>query len=322
MKGKEKNNLAAATRHLIMIAVVSAAGVLLPGVPGTASGTVVVDRVVAVVNNDIITMSDLQRELARSKDITDEKLLLEEMIDRKLQMAAAKRDGMDVTDQELGEAVQSIMKRNNLDETQFAQALAKEGLTPEQYRTDLREQMTLSRIFNKHVRSGVAIDEAEIRAYYEKNPAQFSLPEEIRVRHLVVQLDGKASPDKIAAAQKKADDLMARLRNGEDFIRLIRESSDGPTAAQEGDLGFLQRGHAIPEIEEASRSLKPGEYAGPLRTGDGFQIIRLEEVRTPMRSYEKVKDEITKTLYEQKMENTYRAWLQTLRSDSHIENRL
>jgi peptidyl-prolyl cis-trans isomerase SurA len=302
---------------LAVLAVTAAAGPV-----GTANASVVVDRVVAVVNDDIITLSDLQRELAREKNVTDERLLLEAMIDRKLQLAAAKRDGMDVSDRELSDALADIMKRNNMDQKSFEQALAKEGLTYEQYRTELREQMTLSRLFNKHVRSGIAVDEAEVRTYYEKNLHQFTLPEEVRVRHLVVSMPAGATDEQVEATRQKAEALMARLRNGEDFIKLIRERSDSPSANQDGDLGFLQRGVALPEIDAATKDLKPGEYAGPVRTADGFQILRVEEVRTPVRPYEKVKDEITKLLYDQKMDNTYREWLQTLRSDSHIENRL
>ena len=309
-------------RRAIKMTATVLTAILAAGASGAASASVVVDRVVAVVNNDIITMSDLQRELAKGSEIRDEQLLLEEMIDRKLQMAAAKQDGMDMSERELDEAIAEIMKRNNLDRAKLEQALAREGLTLEQYRSDLREQITLSRLFNKHIRSGVAIDEDEVRAYYDRNTPQFALPEEVRVRHLVLTVPAGAAPKAAAEAREKAEGLLDRLRGGEDFIKLIRENSDGPTVAQDGDLGFLQRGQAIPEIEEAAKDLRPGEYAGPVRTAEGFQVIRVEAVRTPVRPYEKVKDEITKMLYEQKMENTYRAWLQTLRSDSHIENRL
>ncbi len=115
---------------------------------------------------------------------------------------------------------------------------------------------------------------------------------------------------------------MQRAKEGEDFIRLVREVSQGATATQDGDLGFMRREHALPEIEEAARALKPGDSSSPFLCAGGYNIIRLEEVRTPVRAFEKVKDEIMKTLYEQKVENTYRSWLQTLRGDSHIENRL
>jgi peptidyl-prolyl cis-trans isomerase SurA len=287
-----------------------------------ASAPVIVDRVVAVVNDEIITMSDLQREMQKRKDITDQKLMLEDMIDRKLQMDAAKRNGMAITDKELDEAVTDIMARNKMDAKQFEVALARENLTPEQYRTEFREQMTMSRLFNKFVRSGVSVDNTEIRTYYDKNAKLYSLPEEVKVRHLVVPVKEQASSAEVTAAREQAESLMARIRTGEDFTRLIREYSGSPTAAQDGDLGFLPRGTAIPEIEAATKDLKPGEYAGPVRVGDGFHILRVEEVRTPVMPFEKVKDEIQKLLFEQKMENTYRTFLQTLRSDAHIENRL
>jgi peptidyl-prolyl cis-trans isomerase SurA len=294
------------------------------GFPFSASGSVVVDRVVAVVNNEIITLSDLQREESSKKiDVKkDERLLLEDMIDRKLQMAAAKRAGMDVTDKELADAVADIMKKNSLNSGQFEAALAKEGLTLEQYKAELREQMTLSRMFNKFVRSSLAVDEAESRAYYERNTKSYSLPEEVRVRQIFFRVPEKATPSEKALIKEKAMVALTRAKKGENFVSLTKELSDSETAATGGDLGFMQRDQAIPEIEEASRTLKPGEIAGPIDCAGGFHIIRLEEVRTPVKPFEKVKNEITKMLYEQKTENTYRTWLQTLRSYSHIENRL
>ena len=290
----------------------------------TASGSVVVDRVVAVVNGEVITMSDLQREeaLKKTDGKLDERLLLEDMIDRKLEMAAAKRAGMDVTDKELADAIEDIMKRNSMDGKQFEAALAKEGLTLEQYKIELREQMTLSRVFNKYVRSGLAVDEAEVRAYYEKNKKSYSMPEEIRVRQIFFKLPENATPDQTEAVKAKAREALERAKKGEDFIRLVEELSESENADQGGDLGFMQRDQVIPEIEEATRTLKPGELAGPLQCAGGFHVIRLEEIRVQVKPFEKVKDEIAKMLYDEKSENTYRTWLQTLRSDSLIENRL
>jgi len=308
-----------------LLAVITMIGILFTNtMQGSASGSVVVDRVVAVVNDEIITMSDLQREEALRKHEAgrNDRLILEDMIDRKLQMAAAKRTGMDVTDKELDEAVADIIKRNKMDMLQFTMALSKEGLTLEQYRAELREQITLSRLFNKYVRSGVNVDEAEARAFYQNNPKTYSLPEEIRVRQIFLSLPDKAAPEQAAAVREKAQSVYARAQKGEDFIRLVREVSQGATASQDGDLGFMQRGDALPEIEEAARPLKPGDSSSPFLCAGGYNIIKLEEVRTQVRPFEKVKDEIMKTLYEQKVENTYRSWLQALRGESHIENRL
>ncbi len=143
--------------------------IMLSGRGLAADAPVVLDRVVAVVNGEVITMSDLQRELSKRTDIKDERVMLDDMIDRKLQMAEAKKTGLDVTDKELSDAVNDIMKRNKMDQKEFEAALAKEGLTLEQYRTEFREQMTISRLFNKYVRTGLTVDDAEARAYYDKN---------------------------------------------------------------------------------------------------------------------------------------------------------
>lgn len=295
---------------------------VLPAAAATSSGPVVVDRVVAVVNGEIITMSDLQREGQKRSEIADQRIILEGMIDRKLQMTAAKRNGMEVTDRELNEALADIMKRNNMEPKQFEQALVREGLTLEQYRTEFREQMTMSRLFNKFISTGLSVDEKEVREHYDLNAKQYTLPEEIRVRLLAVTVPEKASAAQRAEAREKAEALMAEIKKGGDFVRLIREHSGGPTAPLGGDLGFMPRGDTIPEIEAAAKDLQPGQYAGPLKAEDGYYLIRLEEIRTPVKPFEKVKDEIQKMLYEQKMENNYRAFLQSLRSEAHIENRL
>jgi len=151
-------------KYILLSSSITVFALLAFSLQGTASGSVVVDRVVAVVNDEVITLSDLQREEAINKNNTgkkDDRLILEDMIDRKLQMAAAKRVGMDVTDKELADAITDIMKRNNMDSKQMETALAKEGMTLDQYKVELKEQITLSRMFNKYVRAGIAVDEAE-----------------------------------------------------------------------------------------------------------------------------------------------------------------
>lgn len=308
------------SRRTLVCAVCIA--ILLLGVILPASASVVVDRVIAVVNDEIITMSDLQREAAKNGDKIEEHLLLEEMINRKLQIAAAKRAGMDVTEKELDDAIADIMKKNSMDGKQFNAALAREGLTLEQYRSELKDQMTISRVFNKFVRSGLTVDEKEVRDYYERNLQAFQLPEEIRVRQIFLKVPENTSPSQISAIEEKANSAYERARKGEGFVKLVREYSDASTASQEGDLGFMQRGQALPEIDRAADSLKPGGIAGPIRSSLGFHIIRLEEVRTRVKPFDKARDEIMNTLYNQKLENSYRNWLQTLRNDSHIENRL
>jgi peptidyl-prolyl cis-trans isomerase SurA len=310
-------------KKIILLSTAALVMLLSFNLQNLAYGAVIVDRVVAVVNNEIITLSDLQREEALRKDQTkiDERQLLADMIDRKLQLDAAKRAGMDVTDKELADAITDIMKRNSMDTKRFEEALAKEGLTLDQYRTELREQMTLSRMVGKFVRAGIAVDEAEVRAYYERNLKSYTLPEEVRLRQIYFPLPDNATPNQIADMKAQAQKVFERVKKGGDFLRLVREHSEGNTSP-DGDLGFMERENLQPEIEEAARGLKPGEIAGPILCNGGFHIIRLEDVRTPVKPFEKVKDQIMNTLYQQKMENTYRTWLQSLRSDANIENHL
>ena len=217
-------------KNIVLSSVILLIVLLVSSLQGVASGSVVVDRVVAVVNGEIITLSDLQREEAlnkKSERKLDERNILEDMIDRKLQIGAAKRAGMDVTEKELADAITDISKRNNMDAKQFEAALAKEGLTLDQYKIDLREQMTLSRMFNKYVRSTIAVDEAEARAFYHKNIKNYTLPEEIHVRQIFLPLQENAKPDKIATIEKKAQEVYLRAKQGEDFIHLVERCRRG-----------------------------------------------------------------------------------------------
>lgn len=292
---------------------------------GTADGSVVIDRVVAVVNEEIITMSDLEREVreARQKDAAvNNSMMLEELINRKLQLSAAKRAGLDATDKEVAGAVEDIKRKNSWNAKQFEAALAGEGLTLEQYRGELKENIAISRVRDKYVRAGLSLEEAEVRRYYELNSGNYALPQEIRVRQIFIRVPENAPAADIKAIEEKANLAAARARSGENFVALVKELSEGPSARLEGDLGYIRRDHALPEIDKATRTLQPGGIAGPLRTNSGFHIIRLEDVRTPVKPLDQVRDEISNSLYMQKMENNYRVWLQTLRSESHVENRL
>jgi len=310
-------------KSFLLIAAAIFGPLFCPGVPYAAGGPIVVDRIVAVVNDEIITLSDLQREASKKNaGMQDEHLLLEDLIDKKLQLSAAKRAGITVSDLELRDAVDDIMKRNSMDRKQFDAELSGDGLTFDQYQAELREQITLSRAFNKYVRAGLVLDDAELRAYYEHNQKAYAQPEEIRVRQIFIKLPDDAAPGQAAAVKVRARSAFERARAGEDFIKLVREFSEGGNAVADGDLGYMRRDHAQPVIEQATQTLKPGEIAGPLLSAGGYHIIRLEEIRTPVAPFAKVKDGIQAALYQQKLENAYRTWLQALRGDTHIENRL
>ena len=243
------------------------------------------------------------------------------MIDRKLQMAAAKREGMDVTDKELAEAIADIMKRNGVDDKQFEAALAKEGMTLEQYKSELREQMTLSRTFNKFVRSGLAVDEAEVARILRPQPQELCPARgDPGAPDLLPRCPRRRSSGQDRGGQGKGRGRAAAGKKGEDFIRLVKELSEGENAALGGDLGFMQRDQLISEIEEATRTLKPGEIAGPIPVGGGFHIIRLEEVRTPGQAVRKSEGRDHQDAVRAEDGNTYRTWLQTLRSEANIEN--
>jgi parvulin-like peptidyl-prolyl isomerase len=127
----------------------------------------------------------------------------------------------------------------------------------------------------------VKVEEAEVRAYWEKHPEEFTTPRQVRARHLLVKAAGNPSDDQ--KALQRAEQILARVRGGDDFAKLAGElSEDTATKEKGGDLGFFVKGRMAPEFEAAAFAAKPGEVVGPVKTTFGYHLIRVEEIREPM----------------------------------------
>ena len=308
--------------------------VILGGILGLlapSAQALVVDRIVAVVNEEIITLSELQEEALRIRALPREALsdrmrlypVLRRMIEARLLVQTARRKGLQVSDAELDAAIEDIKQANRLTDEAFREALREEGITLEEYRKRLAEEILRARILEKEVRSRVVVSDAEIQTYYQSHRERFRVPREIRVRHLLLPLAPEAPPEEVRRVMEKAEALKARIEAGDDFARLAREYSRDPSAPYGGDLGFIRRGTLEPAFESVVFSLKPGQIGGPIRTPHGVHLVRVEAVRGGgVKPLSEVREDILRLLQEQKADAYYESWIRDIKLRAYIDFKL
>lgn len=279
------------------------------------------DRIVAVVNADLIMQSDVRRELApeqermrqqyRGEELaqrlkTAEYMALTKMIERRLQLQEAKAKSVDISDQEVKQAIQQMKQQGETVDEKDPLSLS-----------NVRDQLTLLKVVDREVRSGVMVGDAEMKRYYKEHQTRFALPEEYTLSQILIQ---PRSADTTAEALEKARIVIAELKRGEKFEDAALRYSDGPNASRGGRLGLVRQGELLPAIERAIASLVPGGISEIVETSDGFHIVRVDE-RTPkqFRPFEEVKFEIQSLVFQQKSEDVFQEWLVGLKNKAYIE---
>ncbi|MCP9452761.1 MAG: peptidyl-prolyl cis-trans isomerase [Nitrospira sp.] len=279
------------------------------------------DRIVAVVNTDLIMLSDVRRESEpyiellkqqhRGDDLARrvkaaESMALTKLIERTLQLQEAKTKGIDVSDQELA---------------QFAEQLKLQGsavdLADPRQRRSLREQLLLMKVVDREVRSALTVGEAEMKRYYQEHRDRFALPEEYLLSQILVRFrSAEERPDALA----KIRDAMKELKRGERFEDVALRYSEGPNALQGGQLGVVRQGELLPGIEQAIAPLVPGAISEIVETAQAFHIFRVDEKKpTQHRPYDEVVPELRNLVYEQKVEEAFQAWLARLKQKAYID---
>lgn len=275
-----------------------------------------IDRVVAVVNNEVITLSELQEEAIKEKGPggpEKERDVLNNLIGKRLQLQKAHQLGIRVTQEEVVAAIEDIKKRG----------LAGESMTIEKYKEDIRDQLLLSKLFIRDVKANIVIGEEEIERYYKEHQEDFVQPEEMRIRQILLRVPEKSDPVEIERIKEIAGEVLNHLRDGEDFAEMAKKYSQDSSAQRGGDLGFFRSDQLIKVLEEAITSLKEGEISEPVLSPLGFHIFKVEEKkgRSPVPLTE-VRERIGEILIEERSERLYREYLRDLRNKAYIDIRL
>jgi len=283
----------------------------------------------------VITLSQLQEEglpfferlreslsgeeLARQVSLA-EREFLDQLILKRLQLQYAAQIGLTASENDVNAAVKDVLTRNNLVQETLVEMLAKEGLTLQDYKDRVREQIVLARLLNQAVRSRVSVDASESEAYYHAHREEFGRPDEARVRHIFFRLDPAADTSQRDAIYARAAGALHEARNGGNFEALARRYSEDVTAARGGDLGVMKRGQMLAGFEEVVFSLRDGEISEVIRTPNGLHIVKAEVIAKGMpRSFAEVKEEVLRRVLQEKTDKRLREWANELRNKAYIE---
>jgi peptidyl-prolyl cis-trans isomerase SurA len=297
----------------------------------------IVDRVIAVVNDDVITQYELDstvelilkkhEQSIRPEDrerITAEarKAILDRMIEDLLLRQEARRLGITVRDEELNASIQETLSKRNLSMDTLQEALIKDGTNYDKYREATRSEMIKTRILQREIRPRVTVTNEEIGAFYQEHRDDYE--GKLRVRLLMISLPVPAASDEAEkeSQRKKAESILKRIQAGEYFEALANENSQGKEASG-GDIGYIEKGSINPILEEAAFSLKPGEVSGVIETNQGFYIIKaLDKRGGGSLSLKATRQEVDERIFTEKMEKKYTEWMAEKRQKAHIEIRL
>ena len=256
-----------------------------------AKPAVVLDRIVAVVNNEVITRADLdQRLLAATLQLkqqgtppppraTLEKQILDRLISDSVQLQLAKETGLRVDDSELDRAIQRIAQENKLTLDQLRATLEKDGVPFRRFREDIRSEIVLSRLRQREVDNRIVVSDGEIESFINAQKGLLGRDEQYNLSHILVTVPENAGPEQIQARRSRAEQALQQLATGADFRQVAAAFSDAPDALQGGAMGWRDGARLPTLFLEALKPLPDGGLTPLLRSANGFHIVRLNERR-------------------------------------------
>ncbi len=312
-------------KRIAIFALVGLAAVLAPAVGQ------VVEEIVAVVNDDVITLSQYKEQF----DSTVQQLrsafqgeeyekqyqmlkneMLNMMITDLLLMQQAKEKNLNVSEQ-VKMAVDNIKKENNIEsDDDLKRGLQQQGLDYAQWVKQLEDNMLKQATVYSEVDRTIVLDDSEVVGYYKLHPEEFTEPEEYHVRAIYLSAEGKAP----AALEEARKLISGKVKAGEPFNALAKEYSDGPAKEAEGDLGRFRKGELDKTLEQSVAKLKAGESGDWVETKNGWYLLKLEEKKdSRLKTFEEVKKDVEERLYSEKKQKKLDEYLKTLREKSYIK---
>jgi peptidyl-prolyl cis-trans isomerase SurA len=301
-----------------------------------AADAIVVDRIVAVVNDDLITLYDLNKTLKpyeeniKALGYTPEREretlfklrtdLLNRLIERKLTDQVIKRNNIDVSEEEIDSALERLKESRSLTDEDLRAGLAQQGLTLEEYRKNVKQQLLRNKLVNREIKSKIVITEDDIKIYYDAHREKYAGEKQYHIWNIFVRLPEFADESIKGPALEKMEAVITQLKQGRKFESLAAEDSDSPMDPKGADLGLYRLDELSPQLQKAVGVMKAGDFSPILKTDMGYQIIYVQQIaETDAKSLVKVKSEIQEALYNETVDNKFQAWLEELRKRAHIE---
>jgi len=298
----------------------------------------VVDRIAAVVNDEIITLSELNAAFApyeknientykgKDKDSVirqTREAFFQRMIDGILIEQEAKKAGISIKDEDVMNVIQGMITKQKISMDELMKNLAREGSSLETVKKEIRSQIIRMKLLKKEVRDKIIITDDEIGEYYNKHRHEYEGKESVRIKQLLLLLPVTASPDEKRKLKNEALRLRERIIKGESFDALTAQYSQGPAALQGGDVGFIEKGTIIPEVETVAFSLPPEQISDVIESSMGFHIIKvIDKKGAGLKPIAVVREEIQDRIENEKLEKKYEEWISSVREKAHIETRL
>ena len=310
-------------------------GILSIGV-AAASDAMLVDRIVAVVNEDIITLYDLNlalqpyqakiKALNYSPEKEREALfklraeLLNQIIDEKLTDQAVKRNNIEVSEKEIDATIERIKAARSLTDEDIRAGIALQGLTMEGYRKAIKEQLLRSILVNREIKSKIVITEDEIKKYYEAHREKYAGETKYHIWNIFIRSSEVVDESAKELALGKMESIITKLNQGQAFESLAAQKPDSSMDPEGADLGLYRLDELSPQLQKTVKDMKAGDFSPILKTDMGYQIIYVQKIiHTDAKSMADVKAEIQQTLYEDAVENRFQTWLKNLRKKSYIK---
>lgn len=303
-------------------------------IPVSASADVV-DRAVAIVNDDVITLSEVNelgepyfaeaREKARPEELPRalEQIrasIIEQLIEKQLMLQEAQKNNLTISEQEVEQAFQRILDTNHITEKELSKELESTHLTLQGYKEGLHDQILSSKLVNYAVRSKVLIPDSQLEEYYNREYAQQGAGSGYYL--LQIGIDWQHAGIAPEEARQNIEEAHAKALQGEDFSSLAREYSNLPSATDNGDLGLFQADEMAPYMRTPVMTLKPGEISTIVETPSTYQFFKLLSLQkgtiTSQVPFAEVKEEIHEKLYQEELEKRYKDWLEGMKEKAYI----
>lgn len=290
------------------------------------------DRIIAIVNDSAITETDLDDALVTAKkqiaasnaptppEAVLRKKVLDQIINRKLQLQLAEQAGIKVTDADVDKAIANIAEQNHISSQQLIEAVTNQGISESEYREELREEITIQQVEQADVGSHITITPQEVDDFMRSSAWVQYNGKEYHLEDILITLPEAPTTQQLAAAKKIADSLLAKIHRGANFAKLAAEDSDNQGALQGGDLGWRE----LPQIPSAFSSqlvhMKVNDVMGPILTPNGYHIVKLTGIRNADKheSAAEQRKKVEQLIFQRKMEEGIQSWITKLRGAAFI----
>ena len=298
----------------------------------------IMERIVAIVNGDIITLSELSgafepykkkidesyKAADKEKVITETRLsMLNKMIDNILIDQEAKKSGIVINDDEVTTTINDLLSNRKMKMDDLLHELAKENSSMEAYKKELKDHLLRMKFLRREIKSRLAVSEEEIGDYYIKHQEAYEGKEAVSIRQILILFPKNSNENIKAKLREQMNAIHKRLQNGEPFDALAARYSQEPAAATGGDIGFIEKGSMLPVVDSVAFRLKKDEISEVIESPVGFHIIKVIDKRgAGIKPIVSVREEIKFKIEQEKMDKKYEEWIKDLRSKAIIEIRL